>query len=140
MTLDEAIADIESVDFEPKDRTTKGGLTMKEYISREEVLKKFLERGSGYITELTMMDMINAIPTAVVQPVNELDIMKAVDEQLQTVIDGTMEDNRKETNTETRRYGEGFCAGLELAQRYIRNQETNELERQIRRMNGEETD
>ena len=50
-----------------------------------------------------------------------LDIMKAVDSQLQTVIDGTMEDNKKETNSETRRYGEGFCAGIELAQRYIRN-------------------
>ena len=50
-----------------------------------------------------------------------LDIMKAVDEQLQTVIDGTMEDNKKETDSETRRYGEGFCAGIELAQRYIRN-------------------
>lgn len=50
-----------------------------------------------------------------------LDIMKAVDNQLQEVIDGTMEDNKKETDSETRRYSEGFCAGLELAQRYIRN-------------------
>lgn len=50
-----------------------------------------------------------------------LDIMKAVDSQLQVVIDGTMEDNKKETDSETRRYGEGFCAGIELAQRYIRN-------------------
>lgn len=50
-----------------------------------------------------------------------LDIMKAVDEQLQVVIDGTMEENKKEEDIETRRYGEGFCAGIELAQRYIRN-------------------
>lgn len=42
-------------------------------------------------------------------------------EQLQEVIDGTMIDNKKEENIETRRYGEGFCAGIELAQRYIRN-------------------
>ena len=28
---------------------------------------------------------------------------------------------KKEINSETRRYGEGFCAGIELAQRYIRN-------------------
>lgn len=42
---------------------------MDEYISREEVLKKFLERGSGYINELTMRDMINEIPAADVQPV-----------------------------------------------------------------------
>ena len=43
---------------------------MAEFISREEVLQKFLERGSGYITELTMRDMINAIPKADVQPVD----------------------------------------------------------------------
>lgn len=42
---------------------------MADYISREEAMKKFLERGSGYITELTMRDMINAIPKADVQPV-----------------------------------------------------------------------
>lgn len=42
---------------------------MDEYVSREEVLKKFLERGSGYINELTMRDMINEIPAADVQPV-----------------------------------------------------------------------
>jgi len=40
-----------------------------EYISREAVMQKFLERGSGYITELTMRDMINEIPAADVQPV-----------------------------------------------------------------------
>ena len=56
-----------------------------------------------------------------------LDIMKAVDEQLQTVIDGTMEDNKKEADSETRRYGEGFCAGIELAQRYIRNTALDDL-------------
>lgn len=37
-----------------------------------------------------------------------LDIMKAIDSQLQEIIDGTMEDNKKETDSETRRYGEGF--------------------------------
>lgn len=41
---------------------------MAEYISREAVLQKFLERGSGYINELTMMDMINEIPATDVQP------------------------------------------------------------------------
>lgn len=50
-----------------------------------------------------------------------LDIMKSVDEQLQVVIDGTMKENKKEEDIETQRYGEGFCAGIELAQRYIRN-------------------
>lgn len=40
---------------------------MADYISREAVLQKFLERGSGYINELTMMDMINEIPAADVQ-------------------------------------------------------------------------
>lgn len=41
---------------------------MNEYISREAVLQKFLERGSGYINELTMLYMINEIPAADVQP------------------------------------------------------------------------
>ena len=42
---------------------------MNDYISREEVLKKFFERGSGYINVLTSRDMINKIPAADVQPV-----------------------------------------------------------------------
>jgi hypothetical protein len=42
---------------------------MNDYISREAVFQKFLERGSGYINELTMRDMINEIPAADVQPV-----------------------------------------------------------------------
>lgn len=42
---------------------------MDEYISREAVLQKFLERGGGYINELTMRDMINEIPVADVQPI-----------------------------------------------------------------------
>ena len=44
---------------------------MAEYISREAVLQKFLERGSGYINDLTMRDMINEIPAADVQPVDQ---------------------------------------------------------------------
>lgn len=40
---------------------------------------------------------------------------------LQEVIDGTMADNKHEPDFGTRRYGEGFCAGIELAQRYIKN-------------------
>jgi hypothetical protein len=42
---------------------------MAEYISREAVLQKFLERGSGYINMLTMKTMIDEIPAADVQPV-----------------------------------------------------------------------
>lgn len=42
---------------------------MAEYISRDEVMQKFLNRGDGYITMLTMRDMINEIPAADVQPV-----------------------------------------------------------------------
>ena len=42
---------------------------MKDLIEREKVLETFLSRGSGYITELTMLDMINEIPAADVQPV-----------------------------------------------------------------------
>ena len=49
--------------------------------------------------------------------------------RLQEVIDGTMNDNKKETDSETRRYGEGFCAGLELAQRYIRNADVQPVRR-----------
>lgn len=43
---------------------------MNDYISREAVLQKFLERGSGYINELTMLYMINEIPAADVQPLS----------------------------------------------------------------------
>lgn len=42
---------------------------MNDYISREAVLQKFFERGSGYINVLTTRDMINEIPAADVQPV-----------------------------------------------------------------------
>lgn len=42
---------------------------MTEYISREAVLQKFLERGSGYIDMLTMKTMVDEIPVADVQPV-----------------------------------------------------------------------
>lgn len=57
-----------------------------------------------------------------------LDIMKAVDEQLQVVKDGTMRDNEKETDFGIKRYGEGFCAGIGLAQRYIRNADIKRYE------------
>lgn len=42
---------------------------MAEYISKEVVLQKFLERGSGYIDMLTMKTMVDEIPVANVQPV-----------------------------------------------------------------------
>lgn len=42
---------------------------MTEYISKEAVLQKFLERGSGYIDMLTMKTMIDEIPATDVQPV-----------------------------------------------------------------------
>lgn len=45
---------------------------MTEYISRDEVMQKFLNRGDGYITMLTMRDMINEVPSADVQPVDEI--------------------------------------------------------------------
>lgn len=54
---------------------------MAEYISRDEVMQKFLERGSGYITELTMRDMINEIPAADVQPVVETEDLATATEQ-----------------------------------------------------------
>ena len=44
---------------------------MAEYISRDEVMRKFLNRGDGYITMLTMRDMINEVPSADVQPANQ---------------------------------------------------------------------
>lgn len=54
---------------------------MDEYISREAVLQKFLERGNGYINELTMRDMINEIPAADVQPVAETENMATVSDE-----------------------------------------------------------
>lgn len=42
---------------------------MAEYISKEAVLQKFLERGSGYIDMLTIKTMVDEIPSADVQPV-----------------------------------------------------------------------
>lgn len=52
---------------------------MNDYISREAVLQKFLERGSGYINGLTMRDIINEIPSADVQPIPQ---WISVDERL----------------------------------------------------------
>lgn len=54
---------------------------MTEYISREAVLQKFLERGSGYINELTMLYMINEIPAADVQPVVDTENMATVSDE-----------------------------------------------------------
>lgn len=42
---------------------------MTDYISREEVMQKFLKRCDRYINMQTMRDMINEIPAADVQPV-----------------------------------------------------------------------
>lgn len=42
---------------------------MAEYISKEAVLQKFLERGSGYIDMLTMKTMVDEMPASDVQPV-----------------------------------------------------------------------
>lgn len=54
---------------------------MGDYISREAVLQKFLERGSGYINELTMLYMINEIPAADVQPVVDTENMATVSDE-----------------------------------------------------------
>lgn len=44
-------------------------MTNGDFISREAVLQKFLERGSGYIDMLTIKTMVDEIPSANVQPV-----------------------------------------------------------------------
>lgn len=44
---------------------------MAEYISKEAVLQKFLERGSGYIDMLTIKTMVDETPSVDVQPVKQ---------------------------------------------------------------------